>query len=123
MGSMFLLIGIFVLLFGNIGEVFFFSKKSEPNADSSNNSEYNDLLCRFVTDGSGGKIGESVTIDEDILIIKKGKRFLGVPLKHIEDNGKTILVKGVVDFEKAFELGEKWRRESFREMNQKDSEG
>ena len=123
MGSMFLLIGIFVLLFGNIGEVFFFSKKSEPNADSSNNSEYNDLLCRFVTDGSGGKIGESVTIDEDILIIKKGKRFLGVPLKHVEDNGKTILVKGVVDFEKAFELGEKWRRESFREMNQKDSEG
>jgi hypothetical protein len=39
-----------------------------------------------------------------------------VPLKHIEATEKTLMVKGLVDFTKAYELGEKWRKESFREM-------
>lgn len=85
---------------------------------------YDNLLCRFIIDGSGRKIGESVAVDDDIMIIKTGKKFLGVPLKHIEEKGKTLLVKGLVDFDKAYELGEEWRKESFREINQQDeSEG
>ena len=69
-----------------------------------------DLLCRFVVDGAGRNIGESITIKEDILIVKKGEKFLGIPIKHIENQGKTLLVKGLIDIDKAEELGEKWRK-------------
>ena len=50
--------------------------------------------------------------------LKSKKTYLGVPLKHVEDKEKALLVKGLVDFDKAIEMGEKWRKESFHEMNQ-----
>jgi len=120
MGLMLLSIGVFLLTFESLGVVFFFSKKKSKHEENEMDHEYDHLLCRFVTDGSGRKIGESVTIYGDIMIIKSGGRFLGVPLKHIEEKGKTVLVKGLVDFDKAYEMGEEWRKESFREINQKD---
>jgi hypothetical protein len=114
-------ITLFLLTSEYIGGIFFFSKKKEPtetkknieNADSS-------MICKFVLDGTGKKIGESVSIDHDVLIIKSGYRFLGVPLKHVEPVEKTLVVKGILDFTKAYELGEKWRKESYHEMNQHD---
>jgi hypothetical protein len=93
-------------------------KKPKSSKESSTREHEHDyLLCKFVTDGSGKTIGESVSIIEDIVIIKSGYRFLGVPLKHVEDRGKTLLVKGLVDYDKALEMGERWRKESFREIN------
>lgn len=74
------------------------------------------LLCRFVVDGAGKRIGESIGIDGDILIIKSNARFLGVPLKHIEEQDTTLLVKGLVDLKKACELGEQWQTNSTREL-------
>lgn len=73
-----------------------------------------EYICRFVVDGVGRNIGESITIDEDILIVKRGEKFLGIPMKHIEDKGNALLVKGLIDLEKAEEMGEKWlRKEGF----------
>lgn len=66
------------------------------------------LLCKFVTDGSGNKIGESVAIDKDILIIKMGKEFIGVPLKHVEDLGNYLKVRGLLSIDKAREMGKRW---------------
>jgi Family of unknown function (DUF5749) len=114
-------ITILLLMPEYIGGLFFFSKKKETtemkknieNADSS-------MICKFVLDGTGKKIGESVSIDNDVLIIKSGFQFLGVPLKHVEQGEKILVVKGLFDFTKAYELGEKWRNESYREMNQHD---
>jgi hypothetical protein len=104
-----------------IGGIFFFSKKKETT-ETKKNIENADpsIICKFVLDGTGKKIGESVSIDHDVLIIKAGSRFLGVPLKHVEPGEKTLVVKGLLDFTKAYELGEKWRKESYREMNQHD---
>ena len=118
------LAGILLVTFESLGGIFFFTRKKSKKIEDEPDQDHNNLLCRFVTDGTGRKIGESVSLDEDILIIKSGDKFLGVPLKHIEEEGKTILVKGLVDFDKAYEMGEKWRKESFREINQKEkSEG
>lgn len=97
--------------------LFFFSKRKNKEREEETENKNNSLLCRFVTDGSGKKIGESVSINEDIMIIKAGGRFLGVPLKHIEETKKTIMVKGVVDFDKAYEMGEKWRKASLSELS------
>lgn len=109
-----------ILVLESIGGLFFFSRKkrNKIDEDEEEDSYKNSLLCRFVLDGLGRKIGESVSIDDDILIIKSGGKYMGVPLKHIEEKEKTLLVKGLVDFDKAEEMGEKWRRESFREIEQ-----
>ena len=112
---------ILLVTFESIGGIFFFTRKKSKKIEEEADQEYNNLLCRFVTDGTGRKIGESVSLYEDIIIIKSDDNFLGVPLKHIEEDGKTILVKGLVDFDKAYKMGEKWRKKSFREINQKDN--
>jgi hypothetical protein len=107
------------LLLGAIFSVFFFSRnKRKKDIEIEKIESYkNDLLCRFVLDGAGRKIGESVAIDSDVLIVKSGMKYLGVPLIHIEDVGKTLLVKGLVEQDKAELMGEKWRRESFKDIN------
>ena len=113
-----------VIALESIGGVFFFSRgKRKKNEEAEEEDPYkNNLLCRFVLDGVGRKVGESVAIDDDILIIKSGTKYLGVPLKHIEDKEKTLLVKGLVDQDMAEEMGEKWRRESFREIEYSEGE-
>ena len=95
-----------------IGVVFFFTKKREVEEDEE--SDVQRLVCRFVMDGNGRKVGESIAIDDDVLILKAGATFLGVPLKHIEEEGKTLLVKGLIDKDKAKMMGEQWRRETFQ---------
>ena len=114
-------ITILLLMSEYIGSMFFFNKKKET-IETKKNIENPDpsMICKFVLDGTGKKIGESVSIDHDVLIIKTGSLFLGVPLKHVEPGEKTLVVKGLFDFTKAYELGEKWRKESYREMNQHD---
>ena len=107
------------ILLGTIGFVFLFSRnKNKKDVELEKIESYkNNLLCRFVLDGAGRKIGESVAVDNDILIVKSGMKYLGVPLIHIEDAGKTLLVKGLVEQDKAEQMGEKWRRESFKDIN------
>jgi len=108
-----------------IGDLFFFSKnKRRKKEDIEEEENYKEkMLCRFVLDGIGKKVGESIAIDEDILIIKSDDKYLGVPLKHIEEEEKALLVKGLVDRDKAEEMGEKWRRDSFCEINQDEGYG
>jgi hypothetical protein len=103
----------------------FFFRKKEESVDTGKTMESVEslMLCKFVFDGTGKKIGESVSIDQDVLIIKSGAHFLGVPLKHVESLDKSLMVKGLLDFTKAYELGEKWRKDSSREMNQHDRLG
>jgi hypothetical protein len=99
-----------------------FSNKNKNNETNERLERENKMLCRFVLDGVGRNIGESVAVDEDILIIKKGKKYLGVPLKHIEEEGKALLVKGLVNHVNAEKMGEKWRSESFKEIEYDDEE-
>jgi len=105
-----------------LGGVFFFSRKKHRKNEEEETAKINGLLCRFVLDGLGRKIGESVAVEEDIVIIKSGSKYLGVPLKHIEEDEKTLLVKGLVDQDKAEEMGEKWRRDSFRDLDKLEEE-
>jgi hypothetical protein len=105
----------------HIGRVFFFSgikrKKEEKYLEIQN--QENNLLCRFVFDGLGIKLGESIAIDEDIIIIKNGKKYLGIPLKHVEENDNKLIVKGLVDKKKALEMGEKWCQDSLKTICKK----
>lgn len=110
--------------FNSIGLVFIFSRnKRKKNEELEAEEAYkSNLLCRFVLDGVGRKVGESVAVDEDILIVKSGSEYLGIPLKHIEEEEKTLIVKGLVERDKAELLGEKWRQESFRKIEYNEGE-
>lgn len=99
-----------------IDYIFFFSRNRKRDDIEEEENYKKNLTCRFVLDGSGKKVGESVAVDDDILIIKSGKKYLGVPLKHIEEEEKTLLVKGLLEKDKAEVIGEKWRRESFSKI-------
>jgi len=104
-----------------IGVVFLFNRKKETvETKKTNETADPSMVCKFVVDSAGKRIGESVSVADDVLIIKSGSLFLGVPLKHVESGEKSLVVKGIFDFTKAYELGEKWRKESYREMNQHD---
>jgi hypothetical protein len=105
--------------------LFFFSKDRRRKREKIEEEENykNSMICRFVLDGIGRKIGESVAIDKDIIIIKSGSKYLGVPLKHVEEDGKTLLVKGLVDRFNAEKMGEKWRQGNFKEVKYDGSEG
>ena len=109
----------FLITFEIFSSLFLLTNKKEKEKKDETELYQKSLLCKFVTDGKGKKIGESISIDKDIIVIKSGKKFLGVPLKHIEDTEKTLLVKGLIDFKKAYEMGEKWRQKSFSEIDQK----
>lgn len=67
------------------------------------------LLSRFVADKDGNRIGESISVYKDLLIIKKDGDYYAIPLKHVETKGKEIHVKGVVQWEKAKEMAEEWK--------------
>ena len=105
-------------MFKRFIKLFFLKKhKHTKKVESDENESYkNGLICRFVLDGFGKKLGESVAVDEDIVIIKSGTKYIGVPLKHVEEEGKTLLVKGLVDNFNAEKMGEKWRQENFKEI-------
>lgn len=107
-----------VTVLETVGGVFLFSRNKKKREEKEAEEEYkNNLLCRFVLDGAGKSIGESVAINDDILIVKSGKKYLGIPLKHIEAAEKTLLVKGLIEQDKAEMMGEKWRQESIREID------
>ncbi len=66
-------------------------------------------IARFVVDLQGKRIGESISIFEDMLIIKKGEKFYAIPFKHVEMRGDEIHVKGVVQWDKAEQLAKRWK--------------
>ena len=116
----------------NIGKIFYFSKRKDSvnGKKEDMDSSENELLCRFVIDNNGKKIGESIAIIDDIIIIKSRDIYLGIPIKHIDEEKKVLTIKGLIDKacsemadhlgdkDKAIELGEKWRKDSFKELTE-----
>ena len=110
-----------IIYLSQIGFVFLFSKNKKIKELTKENEDLKkNLICKFVFDGADKKIGESIAIKEDILIIKSGKKYLGVPIKHIDINEKTLLVKGLIEQDKAEKMGEDWKKESFKEIDYRE---
>ncbi|MCD6299098.1 MAG: hypothetical protein J7L93_00635 [Thermoplasmata archaeon] len=68
------------------------------------------LLSRFVADKNGNRIGESISVHNDLLIIKKDGDYYAVPLKHVEMRDGEIHVKGIVQWEIARKMAEEWKK-------------
>jgi hypothetical protein len=91
--------------------MFFKGSKPKKQSKRDQNGRKDRLVCKFVFDGLGHMLGESISIDHDLIIIKTDDCFLGIPLKHVESDGKKVIVKGLVDTKNAKVLGERWRKE------------
>ncbi|KAA0002714.1 MAG: hypothetical protein FE048_03235 [Thermoplasmata archaeon] len=68
------------------------------------------LLSRFVVDKEGRRIGESISVYKDLLIIKKNGKFYAIPLKHVEVRKEELYIKGVVQWDVAEKLAREWRK-------------
>ena len=68
------------------------------------------LISRFVVDKEGNRIGETISIEEDFVIKKKKKKYLAIPLKHIEASKDQVRIRGVVEWDNAIKMGEQWKK-------------
>ncbi len=69
------------------------------------------FLAKFVVDSNGKRIGESISVYEDLLIIKRGEKFYAVPFKHVELKGEEIHIRGIIQWDRAEELARRWYAE------------
>ena len=68
------------------------------------------MLSRFVVDKEGRRIGESISVYKDLLIIKKNGKFYAIPLKHVEVSEEELYIKGVVQWDIAEKLARGWKK-------------
>lgn len=68
------------------------------------------LVSRFVIDKEGNRIGETISLDDDLVIIKKQNKYLAIPLKHIEYSKENVRIRGIIEWDKAILMGEQWRK-------------
>ena len=68
------------------------------------------LISKFVVDKEGNRIGETISIEGDLIIIKKEKKYLAIPLKHIELSKDQVRIRGIVEWDNAIKMGEQWKK-------------
>ena len=68
------------------------------------------LISKFVVDKEGNRIGETISMEGDMVIIKKEKKYLAIPLKHIETSKDQVRIRGIVEWDNAIKMGEQWKK-------------
>lgn len=81
-----------------------------------------DLLSRFVEDAKGERVGETVGLDGDLVIIKSGTTYKAVPRKHLTLEDDVFKVHGVVSWDEAERLGAEWRKKQHRVVEYSEDE-
>ena len=66
-------------------------------------------LAKFIVNSEGKQIGESISVFEDLLIIRKDGKFFAIPFKHVDAKENEIHLKGVVQWDKAENLARRWK--------------
>jgi len=74
---------------------------------------YESLIPRFVVNKSGEKIGETIGMDGQRIILKKNSDFYSIPVSVLDEHLGELIIEKDIDWEKAKALGERWRKKSF----------
>lgn len=69
-----------------------------------------ELISKFVVDKEGNRIGETISIERDLVIIKKENKYIAIPLKHIEASKDQVRIRGIVEWDNAIKMGEQWKK-------------
>ncbi|MHC1583463.1 MAG: DUF5749 family beta-barrel protein [Methanosarcinales archaeon] len=84
----------------------FFRRKKEKIPDEKIlRSKYS---CKYVKKGDGDKIGESIIVRGERLIVKSEERILAIPLEAVERTGEDDLLVKEFDETEAERVGEEW---------------
>ena len=71
------------------------------------------LIPRFVINKNGERIGETIGMDGQRIILKKDSDFYSIPVSVLDEHLGELIIEKDIDWEKAKALGERWRKKSF----------
>lgn len=80
------------------------------------------LLLRFVQDESGQRVGETVAIDGDRVVVKTPAGFVEVPAAKLQAKGDAVRLESGVDWDEARRLGDAWRERSHKVISYSETE-
>jgi len=91
-------------------------ERRSQDAVLAEGEELTDVLSRFVEDQQGDRIGETVGMDGDLVIVKASDQaaYKAIPRKHLVRSGETFKVQGVVSWGEAERLGAEWKERQHR---------
>ncbi len=83
-----------------------------------------DILSRFVDDQSGERIGETVGMEGERVIVmtKKDPPYLALPRAALSEKDDSFQVTGEVDWEEAAREGDDWQKRQHRLVEYSDEE-
>lgn len=92
--------------------------KGRTVAEMVANEEIDDtqLISRFVLDTEGNPLGETLTVTEGEVILKREDGFYAVPPDAILEKSGTLLADGNIDWEGAKDAGKRWEEENLDRM-------
>ncbi len=92
--------------------------KGRTLAEMVANEEISDteLISRFVLDTEGNSLGETLTVTEGEVVIKREDGFYAVPPDAILEKSGTLLADGNINWEKAKDAGTRWEEENLDRM-------
>ena len=80
------------------------------------------LVLKFVEDPSGQRVGETVAVEGDELIIKDAQGFLAVPVASVTEAGEGLKLNAPIDEPAARQRGEAWRERHHKVITYSESE-
>lgn len=75
-----------------------------------------EYLSRFILNADGERIGETIGIDGERIIMKREEDFFSVPIEAIEEKYGDLLLSKAIDWDESKTLGEEWREKSSDKM-------
>lgn len=92
--------------------------KGRSLAEMAANEEVDDteLISRFVLDTNGDRIGETLTITDGEVILKRDGEFFSVPPDAIIEKDGTLLADATIDWDQARQAGKAWEDENLDRM-------
>lgn len=81
-----------------------------------------ELLSRFVLDAEGDEVGETMTVTEDEVVLKREDGFFAVDPDEVIEKDGSLLLDPNVDWDEAEQRGESWREANLDRMEY-DEEG
>jgi hypothetical protein len=75
-----------------------------------------EIFCKFVVQGKE-RIGETISLDSGLLIVKSGAENLSIPVASILDITKEEVKVGEFDRDEALALGDEWTRRTTDKLN------
>lgn len=86
--------------------------------------ELTDILSRFVEDEHGNRLGETVGMDGDLVIVKAPDKaeYKAIPRSQLRKSGEAFRVTGPVAWEEAEQKGAEWKERQHRVVEYGDEE-